>query len=728
MKRTVLLLALIFTTIFSVSGQESRLNRLTNPTVAELSERFADGQQSDYGPAEALFWNEQLSEPLIRETLEELAAEHIREFFFYPTFGLDVEYLSDDYFRFYRFALAEAKRLGMKMWLYDEYSWPTGFAGGKLSEALPGAAAKGVRFDRIEPNEPLPQNALGVYAPIDGGFKRLADGAAASVTRIVAKIQYAGREERLAGGFYCDMLQAGVTEKFIEITHEAYRKNSGDEFGKTVPGIFTDEMTLDRAGGIQWTDALAARFEQKFGYSIFDVLPLLEFDGVMTLENGRRVTAAEARHHHKSVLLDLVIERWSEPLWRYCEENHLEFTGHYEEHLWAYSTKNPDTAALYVWHQRPTLDIIFNDWGHGHSAQAGNVRIVRELGSVAAQLGRGKTASETCGAAGWGLLPRDIKRLADWQFALGVTNPVEMGPQLSIRGTRKFDEGPSLFFHQPWWSDYDKLVDYQTRLSYLMAQGKRNVDVLVLQPTTSLWLFSRDSHQCDTLADGFCETLHALEARQVEYDLGSEWIAERFGAVTSEGRLKIGEADYSTVVLPDGFSNIEKATLTLLDQFVANGGTVILLGEKPERIHGGPVNEADRETAAIFQRLFGAIGDDSANANSDADLTAAPWPGRKKPGLWQMTLDRFLETPWNTSLLFFKADDTADGENHAEISLNSLKTNRLDVPMLYHQRRCVADGETLLFVNSDPQKERRFCCLSVANASDTSDNSSDSSD
>lgn len=30
-------------------------------------------------------------------------------------------------------------------------------------------------------------------------------------------------------------------DRFLEITYEAYAKEIGDEFGKTVPTIFTDE-------------------------------------------------------------------------------------------------------------------------------------------------------------------------------------------------------------------------------------------------------------------------------------------------------------------------------------------------------------------------------------------------------------------------------------------------------------------------------------------------------
>src|SRR6185437_13161566 len=55
------------------------------------------------------------------------------------TFGnhLDTEYLSDEYFSRYRLAMDEAKRLGMKAWLYDEGGWPSGSATGRVVKSDP---------------------------------------------------------------------------------------------------------------------------------------------------------------------------------------------------------------------------------------------------------------------------------------------------------------------------------------------------------------------------------------------------------------------------------------------------------------------------------------------------------------------------------------------------------------------------------------------------------------
>ena len=85
------------------------------------------------------FWNGKLTEDELSRQLDEMKAKGIEEFFIHPRQGLGGEfgvtengyYLSKDYFDKVGFALAEAKRRGMKAWLYDDLNWPSGFAGGR---------------------------------------------------------------------------------------------------------------------------------------------------------------------------------------------------------------------------------------------------------------------------------------------------------------------------------------------------------------------------------------------------------------------------------------------------------------------------------------------------------------------------------------------------------------------------------------------------------------------
>jgi hypothetical protein len=65
------------------------------------------------------------------------------------------EYLSDEYFEAYRVCMEEAKKLGLTLWIYDEYGFPSGSAGerngdgiGRFKQKYPEHACK--RLDKTE--------------------------------------------------------------------------------------------------------------------------------------------------------------------------------------------------------------------------------------------------------------------------------------------------------------------------------------------------------------------------------------------------------------------------------------------------------------------------------------------------------------------------------------------------------------------------------------------------
>src|SRR5215472_5478502 len=59
-----------------------------------------------------------------------------------PQPGHGVTFLSDEYFRYYRLAIDEAKKQGLEMILYDDYAFPTGTVGGQMLANHPDLVAK----------------------------------------------------------------------------------------------------------------------------------------------------------------------------------------------------------------------------------------------------------------------------------------------------------------------------------------------------------------------------------------------------------------------------------------------------------------------------------------------------------------------------------------------------------------------------------------------------------
>ena len=92
---------------------------------------------------------------------------------------------------------------------------------------------------------------------------------------VVASLLRARPGPWYGGKTYVDLMYPGVTEKFLAVTMDAYKREIGSEFGKRVPGVFTDEPNLTPAGGLPWTDRLPELFQQKWGYSLSANLPAL---------------------------------------------------------------------------------------------------------------------------------------------------------------------------------------------------------------------------------------------------------------------------------------------------------------------------------------------------------------------------------------------------------------------------------------------------------------------
>jgi hypothetical protein len=567
------------------------------PTVDELRSQFA-APPRQYSSAPLWVWNDRLTEQEIVDTMHDLAGQKVKQVFVHPRPGLMTPYLSDEWFRLWKVALREAERLDMNVWIYDENSYPSGFAGGFVPEAMPESRGKGLEIKEQQSPLKLDENCVAVLRPVGDGFEDVTKQAKAGEQLapgkyMVASLRWAGTSPWYGGKFYVNLLTPGVTEKFLAITMDAYTRNIGDQYGKRVPGVFTDEPQILPAGGLPWTDDLPEVFRKRWNYDLIVNLPSL----IRPVGEWKQV-----RHDYFQTLLDLFIERWAKPYYEYCDQHGLEFTGHYWEHEWPNCLMSPDNMAMYAWHQRPAIDILMNQYNEDTHAQFGNVRAVKELSSVANQLGRPRTLCETYGAGGWDLRFEDMKRIGDWIYALGVNTLDEHLSYITIRGARKRDHPQSFSYHEPWWNAYHVMAEYFTRLSFLMSQGRQLNRVLVIEPTTTAWMYQADPAQAQHLkdiGDRFQKLLLALERAQVEYDIGCEDIIARHGLI-EDLRLKVGQALYDAVVLPPLTENLNGRTMDLLERYLRNDGVLLCCGDAPARVDGRP----SKRGGAAAERLW----------------------------------------------------------------------------------------------------------------------------
>ncbi|MFA5420183.1 MAG: glycosyl hydrolase, partial [Bacteroidales bacterium] len=616
---------------------------------------------SEYRSAPLWDWNEQISKEGIDFQMKEFKKAGIGGVFVHPRPGLLTEYLSDDWFKLFDYTVQKGKELGMKVWIYDENSYPSGFAGGHVPAEMPDSYKNGTGLSLIIQDKlsvVLSDTLAVVLKKTNAGFTdvtiSIGHENGQKGTYYVFRKNYPTPEPWYGGFTYVDLIYKGVTQKFLDLTMtKGYERDSAD-FGKTLMGSFSDEPSLaavSKVTVIRWTPDLFDAFPQRWGYDLKVNLPsLLEETG-----NWKKV-----RHDYYELLLELFVDRWSKPYSKYCEEKGLKWTGHYFEHNWPEPINGFDESAMYIWHQQPGVDMLGNRLDTvGLGGQFGNDRAIRELRSAANQAGRDRTLSETYGGGGWEMNFETQKRLADWEMVLGVNFVNQHLSYYSLNGVRKFDFPLSFSYHEPWWNYYKLMGDYIGRVSMAMSSGQQINQTLVLQPNTTAWMyFSRKvkSPVIDALRDGFKNFVYRMEQQHLEYDLGSENVMKTLGSVVGD-KLRIGHRDYSLVVISAEMQNLDQPTVEMLQKYLENGGKVLSFTPKIDFVDG--------------------------NESPKINEMAAKYPKQ-----------------W---IVAEKLDDQAVLKllSRDEFAMNDETQNG----MLYHQRRVLDDGQLLFVVNSHQQKK-----------------------
>jgi hypothetical protein len=650
MRSFYLCLAVVATALVVYSCKKKQPGEVKVPDFATLSSQFADPPK-EYTTSPFFVWNAEITREEIDRFMEDFKREGSSQVFIHPRPGLITEYLSDNWFELYRYTVEKGRELGMNVWIYDENSYPSGFAGGHVPYEMPESFNQGQGLVMTR-TESLPDTADRFYLCLkedDGIYNDITSALGMEKGKagkyLLFSKTYNEKSDWYGGFSYVDLLLPGVTQKFIDLTMTGYEMYIGDEFGKTVPGTFTDEPQIDSPGGIRWTPDLFDVFMKDWNYDLRTCLPsLFEKTG-----DWKKV-----RHNYTLTLLHLFIDRWAKPWYKWCADHNLKFTGHYWEHEWPSMRHGGDNMAMYAWHQVPAIDMLFNQFNDSSvNAQFGNVRSVKELASAANQTGRQRKLSETYGGSGWDLTFAGMKRNGDWEYALGVNFMNQHLTYFTLTGARKYDYPCTFDYHEPWWNDYKYIHDHYARLSLALSAGRQINDILIIEPTTSCWLYdsyTQPDPKTFEIGQTFQTFITDLEKKQVEYDLGSENIMKNIGSVL-KGKLIVGHASYSKVVIPPMTENLDSSTFNLLEKFVAQGGKLVTFSQ-PDLIDGS----SDNRIKDFFNNNTGQI---------------------------------------------VMAKDLNENELAEFFAPSGITFESVSGRTLYHHRRILDDGQLIFLVNSD---------------------------
>ena len=553
-------------------------------------------------------WNGKLNkEELIRQ-VRLMKEAGVGGFFIHSREGLETEYLGHEWMECVRAVVDEAKRQGMYVWLYDEDRFPSGTAGGKVPACGDAFRCKGLTL-QIQEVESYPdlfdQEIFGkdygsddhigiqaVYGAVVGdqdkvlSIRRLAmkqhEAFLEGEVLLVVQLEVSASSEWFNFQSPPDNLNPECVERFIMETHEKYKAVIGDEFGKTVLGIFTDEPSLhdrhaffgEKKGWIPWTYGLGTYFKELNGYDFLDFLPYMYFRG----EYSKRT-----RRDYWHMITLRFGETFFKRIGDWCKDNNIMFTGHFlqEDKIGLCTRVNGAAMPDYQYQQVPGIDMLCE--------QTNEYMTVKQCTSVANQLDKKWVLSETYGCTGWDFTFEGQKWMGDWQFVLGVNRRCQHLALYSLRGCSKRDYPPSFHYNTNWWRENKWIEDYFSRLSLLLEQGKAVRNVLIIHPASRVWSRlgtspygnpvrrnERDVPGLNAYGDQLNQLIEYLERNHMDLDLGDELLIRQYGS-TGQGKFQIGSAEYPVVIVPPDMDSMLEDTNVLLREFVADGGCLIYM-------------------------------------------------------------------------------------------------------------------------------------------------------
>lgn len=424
--------------------------------------------------------------------IELLSAYHdigIDQMLIYPRSGLEIEYMSPQWFRLCRDCIETADSLGMKVWLYDEYNWPSGNCRGMVTSD---------GHEDYYPNLLL--------------FEKDGRGA------------YQGRVVRNCIG--ADILNPDAVSRFISLTHQRYYDEFSEYFGNVIPGIFTDEPSFSYAVSrngmleadftsfdqehfaIAWYDGLEEEYESRTGRS-------LRNDVIRYLDGH---DSSELWREYYTLLGERMRQTYLETISCWCEEHHIHLTGHlmYEK-LYKSVRCNGNILKALSTFGIPGFDEANSDIDiNALEMEISGLSVVQYAG----RKGNGELAELY--SVGPGDLTLSHQRQLMWMCAAyGVDHYLAAVSAFDARGNKEkgdwyFSSGPT----QPWFDCYREFVDEASRAAEF-ARKKFEPEVRVRVPFS--WFMELDkTPEFERSGLKYLRFLEALLRYQVQYLLLDE--------------------------------------------------------------------------------------------------------------------------------------------------------------------------------------------------------------
>ena len=489
-----------------------------------------------YRPIPFWSWNEKLEVEETKRQVNIMNDNGYGGYFMHARGGLQTEYLGEDWFENVKAAVTEGGSLGMRPFAYDENGWPSGFGGGIVN-------GMGVEYQQK--------------------YLRMEEENIHNDTFITKNGDHYFYYD--INPFYVDTLDKKVIKEFINSTYAPYY----ERFGNRIEGFFTDEPQISR-NGIPWSFVFEEEYKTRYDENILEHLEEL----FLPIGDYKHT-----RIKFWKMVTDLFSSAFMKQIYDWCGERGLKLTGHLvlEDNIESQVVSNGACMPHYEYFHIPGMDWL-GRWVY-------DVLTIHQLGSAAAQLGKQQVLSETFALCGHNVSFAELKGIYEWQMVRGVNLLCQHLEGYSLRGIRKRDYPPAMYYQQPWWDEYGKWNDAMSRVGMILTESKVKADVLLMHPQTTAWTIYDDVNfdGLKNLTKQFINSIRRLENKHILFHLGDETLMERHARV-EDGKLIIGEQKYSKVI-KENCEFLLPNTQKLLEEFAKQGGEIVTVDDiEPQNV------------------------------------------------------------------------------------------------------------------------------------------------
>ena len=501
--------------------------------------------------------------------------------------------------------ISEAKKRGMKVWIFDDDHYPTGHAAGSVKNH-PELRQRFLLEKHVDVMGPVKNSLLRIEP--DGGddvllgvyaFRRTGDGErtecepldlSGCVKGKILKFDlpegcwrvffYFESGRGICRPDYIDMLREESVKLLIDTVYEPHFEHYSTEFGDTVAGFFSDEPcfgnnwftqhTIDlgfynhRVGqpglALPWRKDIPELMSGEVGRDAFPLLAGLWFDmGEIT---------PVIRHAYMNVVTKLYRDCFTRQLGDWCEAHGVQYIGHIIEDMNAHARLSAAGGHYFrsldgqhmsgidiVLHQiiPGMYDYIHTGWAFGNNADPEFYDVV--LGKLAASFAHigtqmdGRAMCEVFGAYGWAEGTPMMKWLIDFLLVRGVNRfiPHAFSPDFPD------PDCPPHFGaddKDPQFEGFTRIMNYTNRAAHILDGLTHKADAAVLYHADAEWMNYEGGAMMTQVP------AKVLYDNQIDFDiLPADCFVDGTGsrvykACVKNGRLSVGNETYQVLIVP----------------------------------------------------------------------------------------------------------------------------------------------------------------------------------